>query len=457
MELERRLSRVMSDFARTVATDFSIQAILDQLVVRIVEVLPITSAGVTLISAHTDPKYIAASDESALRYEQLQSELGEGPCMFAYHSGDVVAVPNLQEDDRFPTFSPRALAEGLAAVFTFPLRDGDYRLGALDLYRTTNGPLDVDATVAAQTLADVAAAYLLNARARDDFNAAAEGARVEQVRQLEAARVEQIRQLEAARVEQVRQVEEAHTDFLSKVSHELRSPLTTVIGYVEMLADGEPNKPTKGQRQMLAIVERSSYRLLGLIEDLLTMSSVEDGSFELDLGPIDLPKIVERAREATAITAAKAGVAMTLDVRSDADLIGDADQLERALLNLVSNAVKFTKPGGLVEIQTLTVGDRVALSVRDSGIGIPDDEQQHLFTRFFRGTRSKDQQIAGTGLGLYIAKQIVVLHGGTITVSSSSEGSTFTMLLPIAAGLTHLSAVAERGRATQPGAQACSA
>lgn len=164
-----QLSDVLSEFARTMVTDFPIQAILDHLVVRIVEVLPISAAGVTLIAPGSDPRYVAASDDSALKFEELQSEVGEGPCLAAYETGEAVAVPNLADDDRFPKFSPRALEAGLIAVFTFPLRQGDRRLGALDLYRQTPGPLDAKAMAAAQTLADVAAAYLSNAQARSDM------------------------------------------------------------------------------------------------------------------------------------------------------------------------------------------------------------------------------------------------------------------------------------------------
>ena len=176
MVKERLLSEVLGDFARTMVTDFPIQAILDHLVERIVEVLPISAAGVTLISPHTTPRYIAASDESALRFERLQTELGAGPCLTAYETGEAVAVADLRDDARFPTFAPRALAAGLAAVFTFPLRHGDEQLGALDLYRDTPGPLDAAAMSAAQTLADVAAAYLLNAQARADLRDTAERA-----------------------------------------------------------------------------------------------------------------------------------------------------------------------------------------------------------------------------------------------------------------------------------------
>ena len=164
---EEQLSVVLSEFALTMVTDFPVEGILERLVGRIVDMLPISAAGVTLISPSSNPHYIAASDEAALRYEKLQSELGEGPCLAAYRTGEAVAVPDLKEDDRFRIFGPRAVEVGLAAVFTFPLRQGDKRLGALDLYRGTTGPLDDDDMAAAQTLADVTAAYVVNAQARE--------------------------------------------------------------------------------------------------------------------------------------------------------------------------------------------------------------------------------------------------------------------------------------------------
>ncbi|MEA2161584.1 MAG: hypothetical protein QOD66_3964 [Solirubrobacteraceae bacterium] len=163
------LSDVLSEFARTMVTDFPIQGILDHLVERIVDVMPISGAGVSLISQGRDPRYIAASDDVALRFEQLQSELNEGPCVAAYETGEAISVPDIATDGRFPRFGPRASAAGLTGVFTFPLRHGDLRLGALDLYRDCAGPLTPASMVGAQTLADVAAAYLINAQARSDL------------------------------------------------------------------------------------------------------------------------------------------------------------------------------------------------------------------------------------------------------------------------------------------------
>jgi len=156
------------------ASDFPIQGILDHLVRRIVDILPITGAGVTLISSTTSPHDVAASDDAALRFEKLQTEIGEGPCLSAYESGEAVAVPDLRRPHPFTSFGPPALAAGLAAVFTFPLRHNGRQLGALDLYRDSPGPLSPGDMEAAQTLADVTVAYLANAQARSELQDASE-------------------------------------------------------------------------------------------------------------------------------------------------------------------------------------------------------------------------------------------------------------------------------------------
>ncbi|QTE31165.1 putative bifunctional diguanylate cyclase/phosphodiesterase [Pengzhenrongella sicca] len=168
MVADDSLALVLRDFARTMLTDFPIQKILDHLVERIVAILPVSAAGVTLIEPGQRPRYVAASDENALRFEQLQSSLGEGPCLTAAESGEPVLVPDLRGEHPYARFGPAAIAAGMAAVFTFPLRHDNGWLGALDLYRDEVGPISDSAQLAAQTLADVAAAYIINAQAREE-------------------------------------------------------------------------------------------------------------------------------------------------------------------------------------------------------------------------------------------------------------------------------------------------
>jgi diguanylate cyclase (GGDEF)-like protein len=174
MASDRDLSSVLSEFAHTLVTDFPIQSILDHLVLRIVEIMPVSGAGVTLITDGSEPRYVAASNAEALAFEKLQSSLDEGPCREAFRTGEAVSVPDVADDRRFPAFSPQASRMGLKAVFTFPLRQGDMRLGALDLYNDESGALSARTMVVAQTLADVASAYIVNARSRADLRDSAD-------------------------------------------------------------------------------------------------------------------------------------------------------------------------------------------------------------------------------------------------------------------------------------------
>lgn len=174
MDGNEKLAEVLAEFARTMLTDFSINTILDRLVERIVDVLPVTAAGVTLMTDTTEPRYIAASSNSAMQLEKLQSSLGQGPCVLAFESSEAVISSDVGNDDRFEDYAVKAAEVGMAAVFAFPLRHDGGNLGVLALYRDTVGSFDPWAMSAAQTLADVTSAFLVNAQAREETRLTAE-------------------------------------------------------------------------------------------------------------------------------------------------------------------------------------------------------------------------------------------------------------------------------------------
>jgi diguanylate cyclase (GGDEF)-like protein len=165
---ETSLADLLAEFAHTLVGGFQIQEILDHLVARIVDVLPVTGAGVMVMGPAGELHFVAASNDTILEIESLQNELGEGPCLTAYRTGAAVAVPDLSEDTTFPRFSARAQESALAAVFTFPMSIDGTRFGALDLYRDEPGALSAPDMRSAQVLADVAAAYIHNAQGRAD-------------------------------------------------------------------------------------------------------------------------------------------------------------------------------------------------------------------------------------------------------------------------------------------------
>ncbi len=395
MEAEDGLAVVLSEFARTLVTDFPIEGILDHLVRRIVDILPIDAAGVSLISPTTHPRLIAGSDESAVRYERLQTALGEGPCLAAYESDGAISIPDLAQEKRFPEFARCALAEGLAAVFTFPLSNDDRCLGALDLYRTTPGALDPQDLSTAATLADVATAYLLNAEARM-----------------------------------------ARNEFVATVSHELRTPMTSIAGFVELLEDCDEGPLTSGQVEFVDAIRRNSERLTALANDLLTVSSLEAKRSEHQHVDLDLGTVVRVAQSALGPAISARQLTVSFELPPVPVLVhGDAAELEAMVVNLVGNALKFTKDGGWVHCELRQVAGNARLEVSDNGLGIPRTEQRDLFTRFFRSSTAQEHAIQGTGLGLTIVDAIVRGHGGDISVESEHlEGSMFTVNLPLAEG-----------------------
>ncbi len=168
MDRNEKLAEVLAEFAQNLNEGFRVQEILDHLVQKIVEMLPVTAAGVMVMGPNDDLHFVAASNDGIGEIETLQNELGEGPCLEAYRSGVPVAIPDIEHDERFPNFSRRAFEHGLAAVFTFPMVVEGQRFGALDLYRDQRGSLDPADMKSAQVLADVAAAYLHNAQERSN-------------------------------------------------------------------------------------------------------------------------------------------------------------------------------------------------------------------------------------------------------------------------------------------------
>lgn len=179
MVREFTLSAVLSEFARTLIADFPVQGILDHLVTQVAEILPVTGAGVTVFDANLRSRYIAASDDRAFHLERQQADIGEGPCVVAYESGDLVQLPaspavDLATETRFPAFVPIAVEAGVGAMLAFPMRNGAGRVGALDLFCDGLDVLDQADLELAQMLADITAAYLVNAEAREEARRAAE-------------------------------------------------------------------------------------------------------------------------------------------------------------------------------------------------------------------------------------------------------------------------------------------
>ena len=233
-------------------------------------------------------------------------------------------------------------------------------------------------------------------------------------------------------LERMREVDAVKDAFVSSVSHELRTPITSIHGYLEMLLDETLGELSPAQRSAVEKVESNSRRLLGLIDDLLTLSRLQEDGLNLAPRVVDLRTLVGDACEVVAPAAETGGLRLRVSVPEEPmPFLGERDMLERALVNLVGNAVKFTPGGGEVEVSLLPREEGSVVVVRDTGIGIPLAEQEHLFPRFFRSSLAQRQAIPGSGLGLSIARAVVHQHGGTLRVESAEGvGTTFYVELP---------------------------
>ena len=225
------------------------------------------------------------------------------------------------------------------------------------------------------------------------------------------------------RLERVRQ------EFLSNVSHELRTPLTAIVTFAETLEGGALEHPEDALR-FVRVIGRNAGRTRSLIEDITELSAIESGGMRLDVREVRLDRIVREAFGALAAKADACGVSLANEVPAGAAVHADPRRLEQMLLNLVDNAIKFSRRGGVVTVGHER-GERDLVSVSDTGEGIPAEHLPRIFERFYRVDRARSRDLGGTGLGLAIVKHLARAHGGEVSVTSApDEGTTFTVELP---------------------------
>ena len=228
-----------------------------------------------------------------------------------------------------------------------------------------------------------------------------------------------------------RRLERLRDAFMAAVSHELRIPLTSVSGFLELLGDEEDSLPLTG-RTYLTAARRGTARLQRIVEDLLLVAEIEADLLELHPQPVDLAELAAAAVEEARAGAAEKRLEITLETNGPLFLEADAARVRQVLDNLLSNATKYTPTGGAVVLSITESDGRRVIEVSDNGIGVPHSELGQLFSRFYRASTATRRAIPGTGLGLVIARAIVEGHGGTISLESrEGEGTRVTVTLPL--------------------------
>jgi signal transduction histidine kinase len=300
-----------------------------------------------------------------------------------------------------------ALEAGLHAALIVPLLGSEGALGALVLQRRRTGDFPPSVVSLMQGFADQSAIALENARLFDEI-------------------AQKSRELEIA--------SQHKSQFVANMSHELRTPLAAILGYAELMQEGfyEP----LGQKSLdtLTRIRSNGKHLLGLINTVLDIAKIESGQFTLNMAEYAIESVVETVRSATESLAQNKKLALKTEVAKSLPIgFGDEQRLTQVLLNLVGNAIKFTDAGE-VRVAAKTINSHFAVSVTDTGPGIPQEHQGRIFEHFHQVDSSNTKAKGGTGLGLAIAKEIVEMHGGRIWVKSTlGKGSTFQMELPIRA------------------------
>jgi signal transduction histidine kinase len=259
---------------------------------------------------------------------------------------------------------------------------------------------------------------------------------VEQIKELNASLEQRIdaatKELRASNA-QLQRLDEAKDEFISMASHQLRTPLTGIKGYVSMLLEGDVGTITDEQRRMLEEAFNSSERMVRLISDFLNVSRLQTGKFVIEKRPTDLAGLV--SREIKSLEQNAKARAITLSYRAPKnipELQLDESKFQQVVMNFTDNALYYSKEDSTVKVALKLVGDSVEFTVKDTGIGVPPAEQDQLFNKFFRATNARKQRPDGTGVGLFLAKKVIDAHEGQIIFESKEgKGSTFGFRLPV--------------------------
>jgi signal transduction histidine kinase len=419
--------------------------LLDVLTRAVVDRLGAERASVALLDEHHRDLRLRVADRrarAAMRRTEITFSTELGITGWVVREGRPALVPDVTVDPRFDRDVDGPATVKTRSIICVPLRRGDRTLGAITAINKREGTFSRSDLRVLSTLARAAAVAIETAQ----LIAKLEAAQIALERRL----VDRTAELRAADA-RLEEVSRHASRFLATMSHELRTPLYTILRFSELL-----QQPTSGllaaqQARYVDRISSSAQHLLALMTDLLDLSTAETGRLALRFEPVSVRKSLEAAINDVRPLAEATGVTLAVDVETEADRVtADPVRFRQILYNLLANAVKFTPPDGRVTV-TVTRGPdasgtdtprsrrarcahgTVKIAVADTGVGIRPDDLPRLFQPFAQLQPPLAGQHQGTGLGLALARQLVELHGGTISATSPgpSQGSTFTVILPV--------------------------
>ena len=404
--------RALGEISQAVSSSLDLDEVLTTIVTRAVE-LSQTEGGSIFELDHTTQQFqvrtcygTSAELVEALRTTRIH--LDETFMGRAATSRQPQQAPDLDLEPPDPHIDQLRRA-GWRSMLAVPLLWERDIIGALIVRSKVPGAISKHTADLLETLANQSAVAIRNARL---------------FRELE----DKTRQLEVASLHK--------SEFLASMSHELRTPLNAVIGFSDVLLERMFGELNERQEEYLRDIRNSGRHLLELINEILDLSKVEAGRMELEVAAVSVPDVIEHGRAMVRDRASRDGISIEFDVAPAVGVVwADELKLKQVVLNLLSNAVKFTERGGSVVLNARIVDDELHISVRDTGIGIAEDDQHQIFEAFQRGGRSARTSPEGTGLGLTLSKQIVELHGGRLWMTSRlGAGSTFGFAIPVQQG-----------------------
>jgi signal transduction histidine kinase len=400
--------RILSEVGRAVSSTLDLRTVLSTILTRSVG-LTGADAGAVFRYLRTERAFrlveAVAWDETLvrsvrdLRVPEDETAMGE-----AATRREPIQLADLAERPSAPLRDAN-LAAGFRGALIVPLVGPERILGALVLQRRATGEFPPEAVQLMQTLASQSVLAIQNARLFREI---------------------------ADKSEQLAQASEHKSQFLANMSHELRTPLNAILGYAELLVDGVYGQLPDRPRGVLERIQNNGKHLLALINDVLDLAKIEAGQLTLTIEDYSMPEVVKSVVTATEPLATSKGLKFTAALQDDMpNAHGDARRVSQVLLNVVGNAIKFTDQGE-VEIRAAADKGHFVLTVRDTGPGIAETDQDRIFGEFQQIDNTNTRKKGGTGLGLAISKRMVEMQGGTISVDSVlGEGSTFRVVLPV--------------------------
>jgi signal transduction histidine kinase len=401
----QRLGRIL-EISRELTSTVALEPLLRKIVGIAAELTDSEAASILLLDMRTgELRFRAVSGDPAGQLRDIPVPVKDSIAGAVLVSGEPAAISDVRADPRHYQVVGERIGHKTHSLLAVPLSIKDRHIGVVEAINKQRGEAFDDEDVETlTTLAAQAAVAIENARL-----------------------VEALREA----YEQLGELDRLKSDFIAIASHELRTPLSLILLYAAMLREQMGEKEEEASQQLDAVL-RASMRLKHIIETMLNLRYLETGEIDLALARFDLRTAVQEACEDYEVIAETGGLALRADLPGEeVSVLADREKVRVVLDNLISNAVKFTPPGGRVQVALSHAADEIEVSVADTGVGIPQEALERIFDRFYQAEDHMTRRHSGMGLGLSIVKGLVELHGGRVEVESVlGQGSRFIVVLP---------------------------